>query len=169
MVHTVCVVFRSALLIQNEDKLFASNSHNLWTWAIILEIAIGYPSLVITGVLALCESKMCDRIAHALTFLTAVLDTILQARIFYILYFTDLCKSAKMGDNWARDDLDSQLIASLILILLSNIYYCVMLCRMWNTTMDKDERCCACICIPTTLFISGVNIYISLYYECKVL
>ena len=175
IVHVImtllCVVFKNVLLLEYKHTLFASYSHYLeffWFAAVVCEMALGLFSIVWTK----CESKESDHITHILAFLITLLDLILQARIFYILYGTDLCESAKVDDNWAEGDF--QWITIYILILLDNIYHHVMLfCRCKNIIDEGAGACRIClICmfyILPTFSISVANMYTSLHYECKLL
>ena len=172
IVHVImtllCVVFKNVLLLEYKHTLFASYLENLWIAAVVCEMILGFFFLVCT----MCESKESDCTTHTLAFLMALLGLILQARIFYILYYTDLCESAKVDDSWAEGDF--QWITIFFLILLDNIYHYVMLCCRCKNIIDEGAAaCCVClICmfyILPTLSISVANMYTSLHYECKLL
>ena len=159
----LCVVFKNVLLLEYKHTLFASYSHYVeffWFAAVVCEMALGLFSIVWTK----CESNESDRTTHILAFLITLLDLILQARIFYVLYGTDLCESAKV--NWAGD---FQWITIFFLILLDNIYRYVILCYRCIDIRDEESFICCTYCLLPTLLISGANLYTSLFYKCKLL
>ena len=162
----LCVFFKNVLLLEYRHALFTSDNRYLdflWTAAVVIEMALGCFFIIST----MCDSRRSDDIKQSLMAQMVLLDLILQARTFYILYLTDLCKSRKMGDKWAEGD--SKLITTFILTLLDNTYRYVMVCCRCKD-MNGDMRCSTCMCyvIPTSLF-SVANILTSLYYKCKLL
>lgn len=166
----VCVVVKNVLLLQYRNVLFTSYSHYmeiLWIAVVGFEMILGLLSIGL--VIAKCEYKEPGRFILTLEFLMTLLDLILQARIFYILYGTDLCESAKMKIHWAEGD--AIWITTFILILLDNLYHYTMLLYKCHDILDKELCCPICIFyiiyILLTLLASGANIYTSLYYDCK--
>ena len=164
----VCVVLKNVLLLQYRDALFASYSHYLeilWIAVVGFEMILGLISIGL--VITKCECKKPGSFILTLELLMTLLDLILLARIFYILYGTDLCESAKMKIHWAEGD--GIWITTFILILLDKLYYAyfVLLCKSHDII---DEKTCCPICIfyiIPMLLASSANIYTSLYYDCK--
>lgn len=99
----------------------------------------------------------------------ALLDLILLINIDNTLHGPDLCKSAKM-DKWV--DGDFLWIITFVLILLDSIYRYIMLLIKCSNTIDINNKCCRVLWswyLLPILLISGGNIYVSLYYKCKII
>lgn len=158
----VCVVVKNALLLAYSNALFASYMESTWIAAVVLEMVLGLFS--VCWAKAKYESKDSDCITYTLEFVMGLLHLIMQARIIYILHDTDLCKRAKKVEN------DYTWITTFILVFLDNVYRFFLLTVKCFETIDKNE-CYKVLwswSLILILCISGSNIYISYYYECKV-
>ena len=158
----VLVVCKDVLLFAHNHALVASHSQYLevlWTATVVFEMVLG---IVYTVCKTLCENK--ESITHTLAIILALLDLILQATLSYILYETDLCKSAEVEHEWIKRVRDVQWMATLLLILFGTICNYAWLCPRYCSTKHDFSLISY---IVLTMLLSGTNIYRSYKYECN--